>query len=130
MCCSTFVCRRVVAITASARMNPSRSAAPGPAAALRAPRRQTPEPAIRLGRMRHQKQLVRGMKPDERRRPSSAVKQAAQPPVGEHPLDEDIAEPRIGQPTFFFDGQVREALDERRGEEPRPLGGSACGRRP
>lgn len=90
------------------------------------PGHQTPEPLICFGRVRQHEQLVRAVKTHQIAVRSAAIEQAAQPQVGEHPLDEVIAEPRIGQPTFFLDGQVRIRLGERRGEQP----ASAAGRTP
>jgi hypothetical protein len=62
--------------------------------------------------MRQQQQLVLGMKADQIAHGPPRREQPAQPPVGKHPLDEVVAEARIGEPALFLDGQVRIRVDE------------------
>ena len=77
--------------------------------------------------MRHQRQLVRGVKPHQvtDRPPVASVEQLPQPLMREHPLDEVLAQLRIAQAAFFFDRQVRQPGHQRRGEHAAPaaLGG-------
>ena len=68
--------------------------------------------------MRHQNQLVRRVKTDERAGSPRATEEPAKSRVRKHALDEVIAQPRIRQAAFFFHGQLGEALDEPGGEEP------------
>jgi hypothetical protein len=67
--------------------------------------------------VREQEQLLRGVKAHKIADRPARAQQAAQPPVCEHPLDEVVAQPRVGQSTFLLDGQVGEGLDERCGEQ-------------
>ena len=47
-------------------------------------------------------------------------KQRAQPPIGEHALDEILPQPRIAQPALFFDGQRRHPRAQGGGVKARP----------
>ena len=53
------------------------------------------EALIRVGRVRHEDQLVRRMKGDERACVPRAAEQIAEPGVCEHAFDEVLAQPRI-----------------------------------
>src|SRR5678816_3277588 len=63
---------------------------------------QCAEAAIGLWRMRHQDQLVRRMELHERSGAPSAAKQDLQAAVRKDPLDEVLAQARIGEATFFL----------------------------
>jgi len=87
-------------------------------------RDQSSQFGIGARRVRHQSQLVRGMKRHQRAGgPSGAAvgEQRAQPMVREHPLDEVLAQIRIVQPTLLFDRQIGQAADQRLGEQAAPI---------
>ena len=68
--------------------------------------------------MRQQLQLVHAVKDDQRTNRPAAAEQRAQPLIGEHALDEVLAQRRIVQAPFLFDRQIRHRADERLGEQP------------
>ncbi len=45
------------------------------------------------------------------------LEQIANPPIGEYAFDEILAQPRIGEASFLFDRQLREAREQRLREE-------------
>ena len=90
------MCRRAVAIVVSAAMNCSVYVRSSSFAGTPAhDSDESAEALIRVGRMRHENQLVRRMKGDERACVPRAAEQIAEPGVCEHAFDEVLAQPRI-----------------------------------
>src|SRR4030095_6764019 len=73
---------------------------------------ETPKLLIRLGGMRHQDQLVNGVKSHQISHIPPSAQQLTQPPVGEYPLDEVLPKPWIRQAAFFLHGQIRKTLHQ------------------
>jgi len=67
--------------------------------------------------MRHQLELVGGVEGDDVAQPPGALEQIAQAAVGEHALDEVLAQRRIVQPPLFLDRQPGHGFEQRLGEE-------------
>ena len=78
---------------------------------------QPPDSAVGVNRMRHERQLVGGMEPDEITDRPAPLEQAAHPLVCEHSLDEVLAQSRIRQPSFLLDRKRRQPPGQGGGED-------------
>jgi hypothetical protein len=70
--------------------------------------------------VRHQGQLVRGVKGYQRAGRPSAAEQRAHPMVREDSLDEILAQTRVVQPPLFFNRQIGKAAYQRLCEQAAP----------
>ncbi len=104
MWASTFVCRRGVAAIASVAMNAvsvlvAKFASGNPAASSD----EATQFVVARRRVGQQSHLVRGVKLHEIAERPPGLKKVFQPAIGEHALDEVLAEPGIGQAALLFD---------------------------
>ena len=81
-------------------------------------RHETAQFGVPRPRMGQQLQLVHAVKDHERTHRPAAAEQCPQPLIGEHALDEVLAQRRIVQTAFLFDRQIGHRADQRLGEQP------------
>lgn len=71
--------------------------------------------------MRQHLELVDGMEAHQGATRPAAIEQCSQPAIGEHPLDEIVAQARVVQPPLLPTGRLGNAVMSASANSPRPV---------
>ena len=121
MCCSTFACRRGVAMTLERRHELGRIAILKFAPVHRLARcHQAAETLIGLRPVGHERELVHRMEPHDIPHRPAGGEQMRETSIRKHALDEVLAQARIVEPPFLFDRQRGKRVTRASANSPRP----------